>query len=216
MLSVKMQNVAVVVLAASNNPRLLNGDFLKRHGVVPDDWVVTDTLVTPPFAQVTFENGLQVIVEENRLHFRANSPEKFSWADELPRIAVAYTKLLPYVNYGGVGLNFIYKSDSPHGEAAEEAIIQMLLKPGPWLECNSGITGVVLDLQYRKTFPQMNVKVGVLETAGPEGRKLEGLLFNVNFHHEFQADNHEERATYRKSIGERQTEFFNFLEALPF
>jgi hypothetical protein len=83
MLPVKIQNAAIVVLSASNNPRLLNGDFLKRHQIVPEEWVVTDTLVTPPVAQVTFENGLQVLVEENRLHFQANRPEDFPWAEEL-------------------------------------------------------------------------------------------------------------------------------------
>ena len=216
MLPVKMKNAAIVVLSASNNPRLLNGDFLKQHRIVPHEWVVTDTLVTAPFAQVSFENGLQIMVEENRLHFRANNPESFPWTDELPRVAIEYIKLLPYVNYRGVGLNFIYSSDDLHGEAAEEALIRKLLKFGPWMECNSGITGAVIDLQYRKEFPQMNVKIGVLENVGPEGKKLEGIVFNVNFHHEFQADQVEERVSYLKSMSLRQDQFFRFLETLPF
>lgn len=216
MLPVKIQNAAIVVLSASNNPRLLNGDFLKRHQIVPEEWVVTDTLVTPPVAQVTFENGLQVLVEENRLHFQANRPEDFPWAEELPRAAVAYMELLPHANYGGVGLNFIYTSDEPYGEAAEETLIRKLLKRGPWLKCGAGITGAVLELQYRKDLPQMNVKIGVLESVGPKGKKLEGLIFNVNFHHDFQADQLKERAAYVRSMDVRQKEFFHLLETLPF
>ena len=216
MVKVKIQSAAIVVLSASNNPRLLNADFLKRHQIVPDKWVVIDTLVTPPFAQVMFENGMQVLVEENRLHFQANRPADFSWEEELPMVAVAYMRLLPHVNYGGVGLNFTYTSDEPYGEAAEEAILHKLLKSGHWLKCGAGITGAVIELQYRKDLPQMNVKIGVLESAGPEGKKLEGLIFNVNFHHDFKVDQQEERAAYVRSIGVRQKEFFNFLETLPF
>ena len=113
-------------------------------------------------------------------------------------------------------LNFIYSADDLHGEAAEEALIRKLLKFGPWMECNSGITGAVIDLQYRKEFPQMNLKIGVLENVGPEGKKLEGIVFNVNFHHEFQADQVEERVSYLKSMSLRQDQFFRFLETLPF
>lgn len=216
MLPVILENVAIVVLSASNNPRLLNGDFLKQHGIVSNEWIVTDTLVTPPFAQVTFENELQIMVEENRIHFRANGLKGFSWEDELPRIAIDYMKLLPHVHYGDVGINFTYISNEPHGEAAEEAVISKFLKPGPWLECDAGITGTVLELQYRKEFPYMNVKIGVLETFKPEGKKLEGLIFNVNFHHAFQSNQYEERTSYLKSISLRKEQFFHFLETLPF
>ena len=62
----------------------------------------------------------------------------------------------------------------------------------------------------------MNVKIGVLENVGPEGKKLEGIVFNVNFHHEFQADQVEERVSYLKSMSLRQDQFFRFLETLPF
>ncbi len=216
MLPVKIHNAAIVVLSASNNPRLLNADFLKRRQIVPEEWVVTDTLVTPPVAQVMFENGLQVLVEENRLHFQATRPEDFPWAVELPRAAVAYMELLPYVNYGGVGLNFTYISDEPCGEVAEDALIRKLLKRGPWLKCGTGITGAVLEMQYRKDLPYMNVKISVLENAGHEGTKPEGLVFNVNFHHDFKADQQEERTAYVGSMDARQKEFFHFLETLPF
>ncbi len=216
MINVKMQNVAIVVLSAGNNPRLLNGDFLKRHRIVPEEWIVTDTLVTPPVSQVTFENGMQFLVEENRLHFRINQPRDFPWAEKLPQAAVAYMQLLPHVNYGGVGLNFVYTADEPSGEAAERAIIRKLMKSGPWLKCNSGITGVVLDLQYRNEQPNMNVKIGVHESVGPEGKRLGGFIFNVNFHQEFQSNQEEERASYVRSMGSRQEQFFRFLEMLPF
>ena len=216
MLSVRMQNVAVVVLSVSNNPRLLNADFLKRHQIVPDDWNAVNVLVTPPFAQVTFENGLQILVEESKLSFLSTRPDTFPWAEELSRIAIAYLALLPHVTYGAVGLNFTFISDDLRGEAAEKALIRKLLLRGPWLNVEGGITGAVLELQYHKGRPQMNVKIGVLETGGPAGRTLEGFIFNVNFHDEFQADQRDERAEYIGAIARRQEDFTHFLEKLPF
>jgi len=216
MINVKLQSTAIVVLSAGNNPRLLNGDFLKRNRIVPEEWVIIDTLVTPPVSQVTFENGMQFLVEENRLHFRVNQPVDFPWVEKLPQATLEYMQLLSHVNYGGVGLNFVYTSDDPSGDAAQQAIIRRLMKAGAWLKCNSGISGAVLDLQYRREQPSMNVKIGVRESVGPQGKKLEGLIFTVNFHQEFQATQEEERASYVQSIGARQAQFFRFIEMLPF
>lgn len=216
MLSVKLDNVNIVILSDGNNPRLLNKDFLERNNIVPKEWKVKDVLVTPPFAHVSYDNGVQVLVEENKIQFQASKPDDLIWMRELPKIAVSYMNILPHVSYRAVGINMIYLSDEPRGIEAEQALIKNLLRVGPWRKYNQGVTGAVLELQYRTAQPQMNVKIGVLEEMGASGRSLAGFLFRVNFHNELNPEQNEERKTYINSIGARHDDFMNFLKTLPF
>ena len=216
MLSVKLENVAIVVLSESNNPRFLNPDFLERNDIVPKEWKVKNVLVTPPFAQVSYDNGVQILLEENKLHVRSQQPDLIPWERELPRIVIHFLEVLPHVTYRAVGLNFVFLSDQPRGVEAEQALISKFLKQGPWLDFGQRITGAVLELQYRVTQPQMNVKIGVLEKEDSAGSTLEGFIFTANYHHDFKVDETKERAAYINSIEMRRTEFMQFLETLPF
>jgi hypothetical protein len=216
MLSIKLENVTIIVVADSNNPRLLNPDFLDRNTIVPKEWKVKDALVTPPFAQVSYENGVRVLLEENRLHVMSQKPDMIPWERALPGVVTSFIEVLPHVSYRSVGLNFVFLSDQPRGVEAEQALMGTFLKQGPWLNLRQGMTGAVLEFQYRATQPQMNVKIGVLEKRDSVGISLEGFIFTVNFHHDFKVDEIKERADYINSVGMRRTEFMKFMETLPF
>lgn len=215
-MNVTLQTVTLVVLSASNNPRLLNADFLKRNGIVPEDWAVADTLVTSPVAQVTFENGLQIVVEENRLHCGASRLDQIDWQTVLPGCAVAYLSLLPHVSYGGVGLNFVYSGEPPDGGDAAALMIGGLLRPGDWMNGQGGVSGAAVELQYRNRQPQMNVKISVVGAAGADGQESKRLMFNVNFHHDFRPEAQALREAYIRSLPERQAAIRAFLDTLPF
>ena len=64
-----LENVAVVILSDGNNPRILNPDFLDRNAIVPPNWKADNVLVTPPFAQVFYPEGVQIFIDENKLQF---------------------------------------------------------------------------------------------------------------------------------------------------
>ncbi len=216
MLSIKLENVAIIVVADSNNPRLLNPDFLDRNTIVPKEWKVKDALVTTPFAQVSYENGVRVLLEENRLHVMSQKPDMIPWERALPEVVTSFIEVLPHVSYRSVGLNFVFLSDQPRGVEAEQALMGTFLKQGPWLNLRQGMTGAVLEFQYRATQPQMNVKIGVLEKRDSVGISLEGFIFTVNFHHDFKVEETKERADYINSVGMRRTEFMKLMETLPF
>ena len=215
MLSVKLDNVAIVVISDSNNPRLLNPDFLERNSIVPKEWKVKDVLVTPPFARVLYDNGVQIILEENKVHIVSGKPDMISWDKELPGLAASFLDVLPQVSYRSVGLNFVFLSDRPTGVEAEKVLIDKFLKQGSWLDFGQGITGATLEFQYRATQPQMNVKIGVLERKDPSGTSLEGYVLTANFHQDFKPEEAKERAAYINSIGMKRAEFLQFLETLP-
>jgi len=214
MLEVKLTSVSVVVVSDGNNARILNPDFLERNEIVPKGWKTQNVIVTPPIAAVQYENGVSITVEDAKLTFSAN-PAVFDWATGLPRIVSTYLDVLPHVSYRAVGLNYTFSSDNPTGKQAEEQLIRNTLKDGPWLKFGQGITGVVLELQYRGSQPFLVLRLGVRETIKPEGNVLEGYIFTANLHHDFNADQRIERREYIYLLGSRQTDVLNLIRLLP-
>lgn len=83
-MDLKLNDASVVVLSEGNNPKLLNHDFLARNRIVPEDWQIRDIVVTPPFSQLLYENGVQFVVEINKLHIMVNKPDVLAWKKSCP------------------------------------------------------------------------------------------------------------------------------------
>ena len=111
---------SVVVLSDSNNPRLLNPDFLETNGIVPKDWSQdsenTKVIVTPPFSLIEYANGIRVQMEENNVQFVATKPAEIDWDTALPALASSFLDVLRHVQYRAVGLNYVISCDEPEGE----------------------------------------------------------------------------------------------------
>ena len=129
----RLRSVGLVVLATSNNPRLLNQDFLKRNKIVPEDWEISDVVVTPPFAQTVFKNGVTIQLLENRFSVEVASLDSLDWISVVPDIAIKFLSTLPQVDYRGTGMNFGFSSDKPVEGNAEKHLIDNLLTSGSWL-----------------------------------------------------------------------------------
>ena len=106
-MTLSMLNASIVVLSDGNNPKLLNHDFLARNSIVPDDWRVHDVMVSPPFSNILYDNGVQFVVELNKLQVRVNRPDIVDPVQNLPRMMTEYLRVLPHVSYRGVGINFV-------------------------------------------------------------------------------------------------------------
>lgn len=83
----KLFQFSIVVPGRSHNPTLLNPDFLQRQDIVSADcsWTVAETVTTPLFAMVRYDNGVTVQVESEKLSVvdlePGNSPRRLA----LPR-----------------------------------------------------------------------------------------------------------------------------------
>ena len=210
-MELKIISTTVVVLSEGNNPKLLNPDFLERNQVVPGNWKIRDVLVTPPIAQVIYENAVQFTVEINKLQIQANRPEAVDWEKTLPSLATTYLDLLPHVTYGAVGINFVFGA-----LRCPDRAFMRLLKEGPWLDGAGSLTGATIELQYQSALPHMNVKVGVQKGMDISNDRSEHLVFTVNFHHDFGTDDSDGRANFIGSIGSLKSRFLDFAKMFPF
>lgn len=210
-MDLKLQNASVVVLSEGNNPKLLSHDFLARNGIVPEDWQIRDIVITPPFSQILYENGVQFTVEINKLQVRANNPELIDWEKELPAMASKYLELLPHVTYKGVGINFVYFSEN-----LAENPLEGLLQEGPWLHREGGLSGASVELNYREQIPQFNLKIEKKSVPAQDGDFQSRLVFNVNYHHNFEPGQERERIEYIHTIARLRNRFLDYAKSLPF
>jgi hypothetical protein len=206
MVNIKLDNVAIIVRADGNNPLLLNPDFLKLNHIISENWEIENVLVTPPFAQVIYKNSLTITVEQNKLQFVCSNPDGIDWKKELPRIATTYMAILPHVPYKAVGLNFSLSSLDYKAREADTQVVKKLLNHGPWFEFHNGITGASVELQYRTSLPNLNVRVAV---------RGELLGFDANFHHDFEPTQSKERAAYINTLEEQYNKFLQLMKLLP-
>jgi hypothetical protein len=217
MLELRLVSLNVVVLAESNNPRLLNPDFLERNEIVPKKWMwkPAQVLVLPPISNVTYENGVSIQVEETKLQFLVEDPKKVDWQNLLPVIITTYLDVLPHVSYKSVGLNYTFFADEPTGDEAEQLLVQKILKEGPWLRFGKGLTGAIVEFQYRASQPYLTLKAAVRQVTKEDKRVLESYVITANLHFDLAKDQTADRKAFINSLGSRYTEILDLAKQLP-
>ena len=104
--SVNLGEVAVVLVAQSNNPSIINPDFLRHNEIVNADLALQgDPITSPLFSQVTFERGIVVNALPDRVSFQQTGD--FLTTEDIlcPEIAKRYVEKVPHVPYSAIGIN---------------------------------------------------------------------------------------------------------------
>jgi hypothetical protein len=190
---------------------LLNHDFLARNSIVPDDWRVHDVIVSPPFSNILYDNGVQFVVELNKFQVRVNNPDLVDPVQNLPRMVTKYLRVLPHVAYRGVGINFVCIVKDQ-----ERDIVRSLLKDGPWLDFNGGVGRAAIEFMYRGGQPRFSVKIEQAPGDDPgQSESSSGIVFSANFHHDFEPDADQARVEYISAIKDCEDRFMDYLKSLP-
>jgi hypothetical protein len=208
----QLENVSIVVLSESNNPSLLNPNFLADNGIVPGSWKAQKVLVTPPIAIVGYENGVTITVEETKLQITAARPTEIDWQSELARISVTYLTILKHVHYQSVGLNIVMTRAATN--EADKDIIDRILQKGPWLEFGNGITGTEVKFHYKKSQPQLQIAIQGANKADDNGVQKSVFLFTANFHHGFQVEQVAERNRFINDLSKYENELRELIEQI--
>ena len=127
----RLHQVSVVVTAKFHNPSILNRDFLVLQGIVPGDWEVKESVITPPVSVVRYGNGIDWTVDQSRLEVVEKCGGEFRDEYVVHRLVDAYLEKLPHVPYRSLGLNCKVSmaiNDSRHW------ITDRFLKQGAWLD----------------------------------------------------------------------------------
>jgi len=176
-----LSGFSVVIVANSNNPTLLNQDFLYYNGIVPNDWPLDEDIrpvITPAVSKIVFRNGFRVTAELNRILFEqlADSlkQEDIVCAD----VAKRYLRTIPHVPYTSIGINL-------HGyriEQASETVSDLLIKNGGWMNFKEATPVFQVKSLYQYDGKTVTLDIAedfVTETGTAKTRPI---VFNANIH----------------------------------
>ncbi len=148
------KNFASVVALGSQNPQILNEDFLKNNKILPSDQPPFDEktsfICTPPFTSISF-GSVEILVEEQRFQIREAGLTNWS-ESHIFGIAINYYKILKYTPVKTVGLNLNCQIDFENIEEADKFQKLLLPEESKILEIISeNNVDIALKLRYPNT-----------------------------------------------------------------
>lgn len=180
-MDIELVQLSIVVVANEHNPSLINPDFLEREGIIDAKWGWKrsgDAITTPPFATLSYDSGVTITVETNKLQVvdqGCETPAQSHLADIVNR----YIDVLPHVPYIAVGINFngAVKLPSPGSY-----IKKHFFKEGKWDSDETPLDTVGLKFVYSHDGDRVILTIDQAHKVGDKND--EAILANANFHRE--------------------------------
>ena len=193
----ELVELSVVLVADSNNPSIVNPDFLKYNGIVDAGYEVQEfPISTPAFSQVAYKNGVtvtsdpaRVLIQQTRELTKANVVS--------PEIAKRYLQCVPHVPYRAIGIN-------PKGfrrilGQGPNVIANMLRDKGSWMSLQDVNPDVQLKAIYR--YHGRVISLDVIGTQRTENdQKVPGVMFQANVHRDLAETNVPSRIQSLQSV----------------
>lgn len=190
-----VQELVIVIAAKNHNPTILTPDFLKYSGIVPTEWeLARPPLYTNTMAQMTFNNGIGIVAEPNRVIFSEAIVGKAVSVVAVPGIARKYTDTLPNIDYQAIGLNWRgYVPFNEPQDAARKYLAETLLSAGPWHEFGTAPARASVNFAYTLERGQFNLSVNdaLLNLADETTTPI--VLFSGNFSYDIASKTVSER-----------------------
>jgi hypothetical protein len=94
-----------VLQAESHNPTIINPDWLKMHGIVPDSWeLAQQPVIMPALAQIQFDSGVKFFLQEQKLVVSVVGDDP-ALREQIASSVTQYAETLPHTPYLGIGHN---------------------------------------------------------------------------------------------------------------
>ena len=171
-----------VVIADQHNPSILNPDWLIKTEIIDPEWRLVDpSITTPLFANCSYVNGVQLVLEPNKLTVSSLPSDNNSLSAELPQIVRKYVDALPHVPYKQLGNNFRFSTEV---EGTLSKLKNRLIKEGTWNTDN--ISRIKTTLQYFCNSYSINLTVESSDTTeeSKPDEEASTLILDFNYHRE--------------------------------
>lgn len=210
-MKIDLTNISIVVLAQAHNPSILNPDFLKNNKIVDSDFTPKDFFCTPPIAKVSFNEGISIIAEFERLQFIDIVPERIPYSSPIPEIATRYISVLPHVRYTAAGINFSGHYLFKDKNSAKSFIVEKFVKEGTWLSFGDELNNLGLKFVYFSGKIKYTISI---ETAELIQAKNPVILINANYNLDVKDNNIQEIKSFISDWKVQNERFTNFLEKI--
>ena len=188
------QELAIVVSVKTQNPTILNEDFLKQTGIIPSDWkLAREPIYTDRVAQIVFENGFSIAAQPDRVMFLEAVGDKEIATISAGEVAQKYVSTLKLADYQAVGINFRSYIEQESQAAASNYINGELLAAGSWQQYGMGMRAS-LNLVYDLSERQLNLSINEASIQFPEQPATPVVLFAGNFSYDTSKSPADEKA----------------------
>ena len=176
-----LNSVNVVVTAEFHNPSIINPDFLRSKGIVPEDWNVVETVTSPVLSMIRYENGITWTVEQSKLTVAENCMQSFQDIYLAHSLACGYLRTLPHVPYRSLGLNCTILKPV---ESAENWLTDRFLKPGSWKGRNFDTLFLLPRFLLRDANSTWILSFEIGRAEAQDGNSSTAVIVQINIHHE--------------------------------
>jgi hypothetical protein len=156
-----IQELAIVIAVAKQNPTILTPDFLKSSNIIPSDWEIARPPLLSQFgAQIIFKNGVSIVAQANQIAFAERVINKSLDDLNAANIAHKYTQILSQLEYQGVktSLRGHFAMGKENTTAAKDYLFQQLLSPQLQQQGYKPVQAGI-QLTYRLNDTQLNLEI---------------------------------------------------------
>ncbi len=184
------QELGIIIAAKNHKPTILNPEFLKYSGIIPDSWeLARQPISTPSVSQIAFTNGVVIVAEPTRIIFIESIENKAITEITIANIAKKYVQTLPNVEYEAVGLNPRgYITFEQQQDTARQYIADTLLSSGTWQEIGTAPVRATLNLAYTLERCPFYLTVNEAALRNPDETTTPIVLFNGSFSYEINSE----------------------------
>ncbi|MDZ7969661.1 MAG: hypothetical protein RM368_32760 [Nostoc sp. DedSLP03] len=210
------QEFGIIIAAKNHNPAILNPDFLKYSGIVPQEWeLVQQPISTQNLSQLAFTNGIMIVAEPTRVIFIEAIEQKAIKEITVAEIAKKYVQTLPNIQYEGVGLNPRGYISFEQQSAASQYLVKTLLSGGDWQSLGTAPMRATLNLVYTLERCPFYLTVSEAALRNPDESNIPIVLFNGSFSYEVKSETPLQRVTnLHQIIDNWQTDLSNYQEII--
>jgi hypothetical protein len=208
--TLRIEDLAIVVDTTNHHPQLLNVDFLKNGGIVPDDLeLACPPVYKPEASQVTYQKGLILVAENKRIIFLQVIRNDMSRNINLAILTDNYVHKLPNIYYLKVGFNVNGHILFDSYKEAMKYLTETLIHEGKWQEF--GRMPVYPSISYTLALEQcmLNLTVSLTKFKDNKEREISGVAFAATFDYQIEGNSPQERL---ESLSKSMTFFHTDLE----
>jgi hypothetical protein len=170
-----IEEIGIVISAKELTPTINSLEYLKFSGTIPKDWQVAQPpILNPNFAQLNFENGVNIIAQ----------PRNVSFIENLGSVVSKYVEKLPHAEYQTVSICpkiLIPLPGSP--DAPRKFITEMLFSGGSWQELGNKPLQAGVNLVYQLDKCQLNLNISEVQLQQSDRTGVSSLLFAGSYNY---------------------------------
>ena len=181
----EIREIAITIAVQELDPSLINEQFLKFSGIIPNEWELSQQpVIGKGGSQLVFKNGVSIVAQPRSLTFLEGMNDKTSETVSVGKVASAFVEKLPNAKYVGVTITPKCLIPLPTQiDGARKFITENLLSPGPWQDLGKAPMQAAIELTYQLEGCQFNLKINQATLQIPDRQPVSALLFAGNFNY---------------------------------